>query len=79
MGRDEFGRFDADKMGFNCVVGLPLAVHGSSLGDYLEVYPGESRAVFEEAVAACSAPVNSRLLGTYAEMCATTRVPGVEP
>jgi len=42
-------------MGFNCVVGLPLAVHGSSLEDYLEEFPEEARAVFEEAAGTCSA------------------------
>jgi ketopantoate reductase len=52
---DHFDRLDADKMGFNCVVGLPLAVYGSSLEDYLEESPEEARAVFEEAIDACSA------------------------
>ena len=37
-------------MGFNCVVGLPLAVHGLSLGEYLEQRRDEARAVFDEAV-----------------------------
>jgi hypothetical protein len=50
-----FDRLDADKMGFNCLVGLPLAVHGSSLEEYLEGFPAEARAVFDEAVGACSA------------------------
>ena len=50
----EFDRLDADKMGFNCVVGLPLAVHGLSLGEYLERHPDEARRVFEEAVGVCS-------------------------
>lgn len=49
-----FARMDADKMGFNCVVGLPLAVHGLSLGDYLEQHPDEARAVFTEAVTVCA-------------------------
>lgn len=49
-----FDRLDADKMGFNCLVGLPLAVHGLSLGDYLDSYREEARAVFDEAVDACS-------------------------
>jgi len=51
----DFDRLDADKMGFNCLVGLPLAVHGLSLEDYLEAFPEEARAVFAEAVGACSA------------------------
>jgi ketopantoate reductase len=45
---------EAEKMGFNCVVGLPLAVHGVTLGDYLSQCPGEARAVFDEAVAVCA-------------------------
>lgn len=60
VGSDHFDRLDADKMGFNCVVGLPLAVHGSSLKDYLEEFPDEARAVFEEATAACSAATGAR-------------------
>jgi ketopantoate reductase len=50
-----FDRFDADKMAFNCVVGLPLAVHGLSLGEYLERRRDEARAVFEEALTVCAA------------------------
>ena len=52
-----FDRLDADKMGFNCVVGLPLAVHASSLEEYLDEFPEEARTVFEEATAACSAAI----------------------
>ena len=54
-GEAEFARLDADKMGFNCVVGLPLAVHGVSLGEYLDRFADEARAVFTEAVTVCSA------------------------
>jgi hypothetical protein len=54
-----YDRLDADKMGFNCIVGLPLAVHRLSLEDYLVSYPEEARAVFDEAVGACSAAINS--------------------
>ena len=50
-----YDRLDADKMGFNCLVGLPLAVHGLSLAAYLDSYSQEARAVFDEAVGACSA------------------------
>jgi ketopantoate reductase len=46
---------EADKMGFNCVVGLPLAVHGVTLGEYLDRYTDEARAVFSEAVDVCAA------------------------
>jgi ketopantoate reductase len=49
-----YDRLDADKMGFNCVVGLPLAVHELSLEAYLDSYADEARAVFDEAVGACS-------------------------
>jgi ketopantoate reductase len=47
------GRFAAaevEKMGFNCVVGLPLAVHGVSLAEYLKRLREEAREVFREAV-----------------------------
>ncbi len=50
----EFDRLDADKMGFNCVVGLPLAVHGVRLGDYLERHADEAERVFDEAVDVCA-------------------------
>ena len=56
-----YDRLDADKMGFNCLVGLPLAVHGLSLGDYLESFPEEARAVFDEAVGACSAAIGAEI------------------
>ena len=59
-----FDGLDADKMGFNCVVGLPLAVHGSSLGDYIEKSPAEARAVFEEAVAVCLAAAGADTVTT---------------
>jgi hypothetical protein len=36
------------------VVGLPLAVRGLSLREYLERYRDEARSVFFEAVAVCS-------------------------
>lgn len=58
---DVFDRLDADKMGFNCLVGLPLAVRGQSLENYLESYPEEARAVFDEAVGACSAAVGAEI------------------
>lgn len=57
-----FDRAEAEKMGFNCVVGLPLAVHGLSLAEYLETRPDEARAVFEEA-----AETTAAALGTTAE------------
>ncbi len=52
--RDRFAELDADKMGFNCVVGLPLAVHRLSLGAYLEQRADEAEAVFTESVEVCA-------------------------
>jgi hypothetical protein len=49
-----FAGLDADKMGFNCVVGLPLAVHRTPLGRYLSEHADEARAVFTEAVEVCA-------------------------
>jgi len=57
----DFDRLDADKMGFNCLVGLPLAVRGLSLEDYLDSFPEEARAVFDEAVGACSAAIGAEI------------------
>jgi len=51
----ELAVLEADKMGFNCVVGLPLAVHGITLGEYLDRHTEEARAVFSEAVDVCAA------------------------
>ncbi len=45
-----FAAADVEKMAFNCVVGLPLAVHGVSLGEYLTRWRDEARAVFDETV-----------------------------
>ena len=42
-------------MGFNCVVGLPLAVHGLSLGEYLDAHADEAEALFNESVEVCAA------------------------
>ena len=47
-------------MGFNCVVGLPLAVSGLSLGEYLEQHHDEARALFVEAVNVCAAAIGRR-------------------
>ena len=49
LGAYAFARAEADKMGFNCVVGLPLAVHGVSLEEYLIRHRPEAEAVFSEA------------------------------
>jgi hypothetical protein len=45
-----FALAEAEKMGFNCVVGLPLAVHRLALAEYLERQRDEAQAVFGEAV-----------------------------
>jgi ketopantoate reductase len=56
--------FEAEKMGFNCVVGLPLAVHGCSLGEYLAGRREEAEALFSESVTvaagALGVPVSDR-------------------
>ena len=49
-----FDPLDAEKMAFNCVVGLPLAVHGLSLKEYLERHRAEARSVFFEALTVCA-------------------------
>jgi len=56
-----FAGAEAEKMGFNCVVGLPLAVHGVALSEYLEKHRDEAQAVFGEAVG-----VAARSLGANA-------------
>jgi ketopantoate reductase len=61
VGSPLFDQLDADKMGFNCVVGLPLAVHGRSLAEYLADLPDEAKAVFDEAVGACSAATGAEI------------------
>jgi hypothetical protein len=58
----ELARLEAEKMGFNCLVGLPLAVHGLSLAEYLEGFPEEAHALFSESVS-----VTAEALGTVAE------------
>jgi len=57
-----FRRAEAEKMGFNCVVGLPLAVHRLTLAEYLSRYTAEAHAVFTEAVT-----VTARALGVGVE------------
>jgi len=57
---EAFAALDAEKMGFNCVVGLPLAVHGVSLDEYLHGMTGEAEALFAESVAVCAAAVGAR-------------------
>jgi len=59
VGENAFAAAEAEKMGFNCVVGLPLAVHRVSLGEYLDRHRDEAKMVFGEAAA-----VTSRAVGT---------------
>jgi ketopantoate reductase len=54
-----FAAAEAEKMGFNCVVGLPLAVHRVSLGEYLDRHRDEAEAVFGEAAEATSRAVGA--------------------
>jgi len=49
-----FRAAEAEKMGFNCVVGLPLAVHGVSLAEYLDRHADEARALFDESTTICA-------------------------
>jgi ketopantoate reductase len=56
-----FAELDADKMGFNCVVGLPLAVHSVTLGSYLEDFRDEARILFEESTSACATELGVRV------------------
>jgi hypothetical protein len=55
-----FAALEADKMGFNCVVGLPLAVHQVSLGDYLARHPDEAEELFTESATICAAALGCR-------------------
>jgi ketopantoate reductase len=52
---DAFRREVVIKGAWNAVVGLPLAVHETTLGGYLDDRPDECRAVVEETVGAASA------------------------
>lgn len=62
VGPATFDALDAEKMGFNCVVGLPLAVHGVTLGEYLDRHRAEAEALFAESVGTCA-----RALGVAAD------------
>ncbi len=54
VGRGHFAELEAEKMGFNCLVGLPLAVHDVTLGEYLDRYRSEAQQLFTESVTACA-------------------------
>jgi ketopantoate reductase len=54
-----FATAEAEKMGFNCIVGLPLAVHQVSLSEYLESDQNEARAVFTESVSVAAAALGT--------------------
>lgn len=57
---DALTALEAEKMGFNCVVGLPLAVHRITLGDYLEHHGLEAHELFTESVTACALALGTR-------------------
>jgi hypothetical protein len=59
VGEAAFAAAEAEKMGFNCVVGLPLAVHAVSLSEYLAEHREEAEAVFTEAVRATAAALGT--------------------
>ena len=65
-----FAAAEAEKMGFNCVVGLPLAVHALSLGEYLVRHAAEAEVVFAEAVS-----ITARALGVVPQFDAILRLP----
>jgi ketopantoate reductase len=54
VGEEEFRTAEAEKMGFNCVVGLPLAVHGVSLAEYLDQWTDEAHELFAESATVCA-------------------------
>jgi ketopantoate reductase len=62
LGAAPFRAAEAEKMGFNCVVGLPLAVHRVTLAEYLSRHTAEAHAAFSEAVT-----VTARALGVDVE------------
>ena len=67
-----FRRHEAEKMGFNCVVGLPLAVHGVALGEYLDRFADEAEALFTETTTTCAAELGVDAdPGWWAGFCAT--------
>ncbi len=61
VGDAEFRGAEAEKMGFNCVLGLPLAVHRLSLAEYLAAHADEAEALFRESV-----EIPARALGVTA-------------
>jgi hypothetical protein len=70
----EFAALEADKMGFNCVVGLPLVVHGVTLQTYLTDYRDEARELFEESVTACAHALGAATDPEWwREFCVATR------
>ena len=65
-----FAALEADKMGFNCVVGLPLAVHGVTLERYLTDHRDEARALVEESVSTCARALDTTAdSGWWREFC----------
>jgi hypothetical protein len=69
-----FAALEADKMGFNCVVGLPLAVHGATLERYLTDHYDEARALFEESVSTCAHELGTPAApGWWRKFCISAR------
>ncbi len=58
--RGSFAGLEAEKMGFNCIVGLPLAVHDVALGEYIDRYRSEAQQLFTESVTACALALEVR-------------------
>ena len=54
-GREQSTCAMIEKGVWNCVVGLPLGVHGITLGEYLETHEDEWSALIDEGVAAAAA------------------------
>jgi len=54
---------------WNCVVGLPLAVHGVTLGEYLERHDGELEQLLDESAAAASAEYGVEVTADDARAC----------
>ena len=71
---EKFAALEADKMGFNCVVGLPLAIHDVTLESYLIEHRDAARALFEESVATCARALGVTAEGTWwQDFCSAAR------
>jgi hypothetical protein len=70
----DFRALEAEKMGFNCVVGLPLAVHGLSLSEYMATRREEAEELFRESAGTCAEvlgiPASTAWWGTFCDVVA---------